>query len=137
MKKAILFFALILGLPVSLLAQYSGGNGRGDASLESLNILMNSEDNKNTTSVSTSLDQSYPNPFNSVANIKFNVAKSGDVKIVVYDIMGREVQTLVSESLKPGTYLVSFDGTSLISGVYFYRISAGDYSGTRRLLLEK
>ena len=127
----------MLALPVLLLAQYSGGNGRGDVSLECLNILTNSGNNNTTIPASTSLEQNYPNPFNPATIIKFNVSKSGNVKIVVYDVMGREVQTLVNESRKPGTYVTSFDGSALNSGVYFYKISAGDYSETMRMILEK
>ncbi|MCX6162831.1 MAG: T9SS type A sorting domain-containing protein, partial [Ignavibacteriae bacterium] len=84
-----------------------------------------------------SLSQNYPNPFNPTTNIKFNVAKLSDVKIVVYDIMGREVQTLVNESLQPGIYEVSFDGSKLTSGVYFYRLISDNFTDTKRMLLVK
>jgi hypothetical protein len=84
-----------------------------------------------------SLSQNYPNPFNPATTIKFNVAKSGDIKIVVYDITGREVQKLVNESLRPGTYETTFDGSMINSGVYFYRITAGNFSETRKMLLIK
>ncbi len=86
---------------------------------------------------SFSLSQNYPNPFNPATNIKFNIAKLSDVKIVVYDVMGREVQTLVNESLKPGTYEVTFDGSQLTSGVYFYRLTSDNFSDTKRMLLVK
>ncbi len=66
-----------------------------------------------------SLGQNYPNPFNPVTKIKFDVARTGDVKIVVYDVMGRDVKTLVNESLKPGAYETSFDGSQLSSGFSF------------------
>ena len=56
---------------------------------------------------------------------------------MVYDVMGREVATLVNESLKPGTYEVSFDGTALNSGAYFYKITAGDFIETKRMLMIK
>ncbi|MCX6158558.1 MAG: T9SS type A sorting domain-containing protein [Ignavibacteriae bacterium] len=84
-----------------------------------------------------SLSQNYPNPFNPTTNIKFNVAKLSDVKIVVYDVMGREVQTLVNESLKPGTYETSFDGGMLNSGVYFYRLITEGFTETKRMILIK
>jgi endo-1,4-beta-xylanase len=61
----------------------------------------------------------------------------GDVKIVVYDVMGREVQTLVNESLKPGTYEASFDASQLTSGVYFYKIVADNFVETRKMLMIK
>jgi photosystem II stability/assembly factor-like uncharacterized protein len=83
------------------------------------------------------LYQNYPNPFNPSTKIKFNVAKLSDVKIVAYDVMGREVQTLVNESLKPGTYEASFDGSKLSSGVYFYKLITKEFSKTRRMLLVK
>lgn len=84
-----------------------------------------------------SLSQNYPNPFNPTTSIKFNVAKLGYVKIVIYDVTGREVQTIVNESLKPGTYETSFDGSSLNSGVYFYKIIAEEFSETKKMLLIK
>jgi uncharacterized delta-60 repeat protein len=84
-----------------------------------------------------SLSQNYPNPFNPTTNIKFDVVGAGDVKIVVYDVMGREVQTLVNEKLQPGTYEAAFDGSQLTSGVYFYKITAGDFSETKKMLMIK
>jgi hypothetical protein len=91
-----------------------------------------------------SLEQNYPNPFNPTTKIKFDVVRVGDVKIVVYDVMGREVQTLVNESLAPGTYETSFDASQLTSGVYFYKLSVhqggsttGDFSETKKMLLIK
>jgi hypothetical protein len=84
-----------------------------------------------------SLSQNYPNPFNPTTKIKFDVAKAGEVKIIVFDVTGREVQTLVNESLKPGTYETSFDGSALNSGVYFYKITVGDFSQTKKMILLK
>jgi hypothetical protein len=84
-----------------------------------------------------SLAQNYPNPFNPMTNVKFSIVKSGDVKVVVYDVQGREVQTLVNERLNAGTYEVKFDGSMQTSGVYFYKISAGDITETKRMILIK
>ena len=84
-----------------------------------------------------SLSQNYPNPFNPVTKIRFDVVRVGDVKLVVYDVMGREIQTLVNERLQPGTYETTFDGSMLNSGVYFYRLSVGDFTETRRMLMVK
>lgn len=86
---------------------------------------------------SYSLEQNYPNPFNPITNVKFSIVNSEQVKLFVYDAMGREVQTLVNESLKPGTYEATFDGSQLTSGVYFYKILTGDYSATKKMLLLK
>ena len=84
-----------------------------------------------------SLSQNYPNPFNPTTRIKFDVSKSNNVKIIVYDITGREVQTLVNEKLQSGTYETTFDGSQLTSGVYFYRMISDQYSETKKMLLIK
>jgi photosystem II stability/assembly factor-like uncharacterized protein len=84
-----------------------------------------------------SLLQNYPNPFNPTTTIKFDILRLGDVKIVVYDIMGREVQTLANEKLQPGTYQATFDGSKLTSGVYFYRLTSDNFTDTKRMLLVK
>lgn len=84
-----------------------------------------------------SLKQNYPNPFNPTTTIKFDILRLGDVKIVVYDIMGREVQTLANEKLQPGTYQATFDGSKLTSGVYFYRLTSDNFTDTKRMLLVK
>jgi len=68
------------------------------------------------------LYQNHPNPFNSVSKIKFEIAKLSDVNITVYDILGKEVSSLVNEKLKPGTYETFFDGGGLSSGIYFCRL---------------
>jgi flagellar hook assembly protein FlgD len=72
-----------------------------------------------------------------MTNVKFSIANSGDVKIVVYDIQGKEVQTLVNEKLNAGTYEVKFDGSSLNSGVYFYKLITGNFTETKKMLLIK
>jgi hypothetical protein len=84
-----------------------------------------------------SLSQNYPNPFYPATSIRFSVARSCHVKITVYNLMGVEVQTLVNEILQPGTHQTSFDGSALSNGVYFYKISGGDFSLTRKMILGK
>jgi hypothetical protein len=84
-----------------------------------------------------SLCQNYPNPFNPKSKIKFEIAKSSEAKIIVYDALGREVAVLVNEQLKPGTYEVEFDGTNFPSGVYFYKLIAGDHIEIRKMILVK
>jgi hypothetical protein len=88
------------------------------------------------------LEQNYPNPFNPTTTIRFEVGGSGlpagqagFVSLRVFDLLGREVATLVNDELRPGTYQRTFDGTNLASGVYFYRLQAGQFSQTLRLLL--
>jgi len=84
-----------------------------------------------------SLSQNYPNPFNPITNVKFSIIKVEHIKLVVYDITGREVQTLVNESLHPGTYETSFDGSLLTSGVYFYKLITNGFTETKKMLMLK
>ncbi|MCB0747881.1 MAG: T9SS type A sorting domain-containing protein [Ignavibacteriae bacterium] len=91
-----------------------------------------------------SLNQNYPNPFNPSTVIQFsipNVNQNGkiinNVMLKVYDVLGREVKTLVNESKQPGTYEVKFDASQLSSGIYFYTLSAGDFYQTKKMMLLK
>ena len=84
-----------------------------------------------------SLDQNYPNPFNPATLITYSVPVTQHVKIVVFDILGREISTLVDNIESPGTRSVEFDATSLPSGLYFYRIVSAQYSATRAMILGK
>jgi agmatine deiminase len=83
------------------------------------------------------LYQNYPNPFNPSTKFKFEIAKQNDVKVIIYDILGKEVRILVNEKLKAGVYEISFDGSTLPSGLYFYKLNAGDYTQTRKMMLIK
>jgi len=83
------------------------------------------------------LYQNYPNPFNPVTTIKFTIPKSSYVEMKLYDINGREVTTLVSDPYQAGTYLIDFNASHLSSGVYFYKIVAGDFTATKKMLLIK
>jgi hypothetical protein len=84
-----------------------------------------------------SLMQNYPNPFNPATNIKFSIPVSGNVRLIVYDMLGKEVKTLVNENLKAGTYNADWDAAQFSSGVYFYRIEAGTFSAIRKMILVK
>lgn len=88
---------------------------------------------------SFSLSQNYPNPFNPVTKIRFAISGTSVAQTLlsVYDILGREVETLVNEQLSPGTYEVDFDASKLTSGVYFYIIKAGEFTETKRMVLVK
>jgi hypothetical protein len=77
-----------------------------------------------------------------VTKIRFDIPSEGKslkakVKILVYDILGKEIATLVNEQLQPGTYEVTFDGSQLPSGVYFYQLRAGEFSETKKMILLK
>jgi hypothetical protein len=82
-----------------------------------------------------SLEQNYPNPFNPKTVVSCLLPVASWTRLVVYDVLGREVTVLMDEEKQPGTYLVTFDASHLSSGVYFYRLTAGDFSVTRRMLL--
>lgn len=84
-----------------------------------------------------SLSQNYPNPFNPVTNIKFAIPVSGAVKLEVFDILGKSVSVLVNENMTAGTYTADFDAGTLASGVYFYTLTAGDFTETKKMLLVK
>jgi hypothetical protein len=86
---------------------------------------------------SYSLSQNYPNPFNPTTTIEFALPKSGNVSLVVYDILGREVTHLVNGELQAGYHKVEFNASSLASGVYFYRIEAGSFVNVKKLMLLK
>jgi hypothetical protein len=84
-----------------------------------------------------SLSQNYPNPFNPSTTIKFTMPQGENVKLVVFDILGREVKTLVNEYRNSGTYNVNFDASSLASGIYFYSLQTPNFTETKRMLLVK
>ncbi len=83
------------------------------------------------------LKQNYPNPFNPATTIKFGIPESGDIRLVVYDILGREVKVLMNEYKHPGTYEVNFDASELSSGIYFYSLQTQRGTETKRMLLVK
>ena len=82
-----------------------------------------------------SLSQNYPNPFNQSSIINFQCSMTGIVKLMLFDITGREINTLVNEYLYPGSYSVNIDGSNLTSGVYYYKLTAGNYSEVRKMIL--
>ncbi len=84
-----------------------------------------------------SLSQNYPNPFNPVTNIKFSIAKSGKVKLAVYDITGKEVMILVNVNLTARTYNADLDASKLASGVYLYSLETDDFAVTRKMVVVK
>ncbi|HEY3250234.1 MAG TPA: T9SS type A sorting domain-containing protein [Ignavibacteria bacterium] len=111
----------------------------------------------NNVPKSFSLFQNYPNPFNPVTKVRFQIPLLRDLpaevsaqagvsadggrgvltELTIYDLLGREIAILVNEQLQPGTYEVSFDGSSFSSGIYFYRLSTGDYTESKKMILIK
>ena len=95
--------------------------------------------NNNVTSIANdySLSQNYPNPFNPSTKIAYSIPTNGLVTLKIYNILGKEVQTLVSEVKSAGSYEVSFNAASLSSGVYFYKLESGDFIDTKKMFLLK
>jgi len=83
------------------------------------------------------LCQNYPNPFNSSTTIKYQVPAKSHVTLKVFDLLGKEITTLVNEELEPGYYEAMFDAINLSSGIYFYRLESGKFSSTKKLVLIK
>ena len=83
------------------------------------------------------LAQNYPNPFNPSTKIEFSLPKQSAVDLKVFNILGQEVATLVHATLNAGQHAVSFDARNLASGLYFYRISAGEFSSVKKMMLLK
>jgi hypothetical protein len=83
------------------------------------------------------LYNNYPNPFNPLTNIKYQITNNKFTSLKVYDVLGKEVETLVNERQSPGTYEVRFDGSNMPSGIYFYTLRSGDFTDTKRMLMIK
>jgi hypothetical protein len=83
------------------------------------------------------LNQNYPNPFNPSTNIEFALPVAADVRISVYNVLGQQVATIVNENMDAGEHTVAWDATNYSSGMYFYRISANDFSETKKMVLLK
>jgi len=83
------------------------------------------------------LFQNYPNPFNPTTNIKYSIPQKSFVTLKVYDILGKEIDALVHEEKQVGSYEINFNATNLSSGIYFYKIQAGDFTDTKKLILIK
>jgi len=109
---------------------------RADSNLFFQTVGINS--NQNILPEIFQLHQNYPNPFNPITKIKFDVPKNSSVRVIIYDVLGREITTLVNRKLKAGIYEVSWDASEYPSGVYFYRLSAdGNVIYTKKMLLVK
>ncbi len=87
--------------------------------------------------VTYTLEQNYPNPFNPTTTIKFALPKDELVSLRIYNVLGQEVATLVNKELKAGSYAFDFNASKLSSGIYFYRIEAGSFNVTKKMLLLK
>ena len=117
-------------------ANYGWAVGEAGTVISTSGRSITSISNNNLTD-KYSLSQNYPNPFNPVTIVKFQIKDSRFVTLKIYDITGKEVEILVNEKKSPGVYAVTFDGGKLSSGVYFYKLIAGDFSETKRMIMIK
>ena len=83
------------------------------------------------------LNQNYPNPFNPSTSIQYQIAGISQVTLKVYDVLGNEVATLVNEAKPAGSYEVNFNASKLSSGIYFYKLQAGTFLKTKKMILMK
>jgi hypothetical protein len=111
----------------------SGYNG----TVYKLNVLSGTGIDNEISLSEYSLSQNYPNPFNPVTTIEFSIPKQEFVSLKVYNILGEEISTLVNSSMQTGKYSVYFDGSKLPSGMYFYKLTAGNYSSVKKMMLIK
>lgn len=130
--------------------------GRGSSNNQSVGAMLTASDDANNfyknsfggtpigiTQTSTevpvrfSLEQNYPNPFNPITKLKFQMSKSGFAKLVIFDVTGKEIATLVNEEMNPGTYELSWDGSNYPSGIYFYELTSEGFTQTKKMALIK
>ena len=83
------------------------------------------------------LSQNYPNPFNPTTTIKWQAPVSGFQTLIIYDVLGNEVSTLVNEYREAGSYEVEFSANNFVSGVYYYQLKAGSFTQTRKMAFVK
>jgi hypothetical protein len=100
-------------------------------------MVTNVEDNHKQIPARFDLSQNYPNPFNPATTISFNLPSKSFISLKVYDALGREVANIVSEEMSAGSYSRQWNAASMPSGVYFYRLIAGSYTETKKLMLLK
>ncbi|MFZ1322143.1 MAG: T9SS type A sorting domain-containing protein, partial [Ignavibacteria bacterium] len=120
-----------------VILQDIGNNGTIDDTIRVINIITNTEQGSLILPDNYSLYQNYPNPFNPSTVIKYDIKNSGLVSLKVYNVLGSEVASLVNEVKQAGRYEVEFNGLNLNSGIYYYRLQAGEYTETKKMLLLK
>ena len=83
------------------------------------------------------LSQNFPNPFNPITTIKYGIKEKSNVKIKIFNVIGKEVAIVLNEVMQPGYHQVDFNAANLTSGIYFYRIQAGSFIETKKMMLLK
>ncbi len=134
-------FANVCALRDSIPGTYVNANNNGQSLAKLYYIKLSTPHTVGITGSETaseySLQQNYPNPFNPVTNIKYQIPKDGYVKLAVYDLLGREVDILLSQKQTMGKYEAVWDASHFASGVYFYKLITNEFTETKRMLLIK
>ncbi len=104
---------------------------------KSISPIVNVSNNESLIAKSFKLEQNYPNPFNPITTISYSIPKTCLVAIKVYDVLGREINTIINDEKSAGNYKIEFDGSKYASGIYFYTMQAGDFTETKKLILLK
>jgi tetratricopeptide (TPR) repeat protein len=107
------------------------------SSYEQRNKAISKADAASSLPKEYSLSNNYPNPFNPATSISYELPKDGEVSLVVYDVLGEVVKSLVNEQQQAGRYTATFNASNLPSGIYFYTMNAGSFSATKKMLLIK
>ena len=128
------------GSAVAVWLQFAGQSSIPDYSIHAQRIVSNTLAAKNNSPALPArytLHQNYPNPFNPTTLISFGLAKAGISKLTVYDLLGREVTTLVNQHLAAGEHQILFDASRLASGIYIYRLQSGRFASSRKMIVLK
>ncbi|MDP3149364.1 MAG: T9SS type A sorting domain-containing protein [Ignavibacteria bacterium] len=120
-----------------LLRAATHGRSAFEINLNDILTAISTEGNSTITPTQFSLEQNYPNPFNPATIIKFSVPQKSFVSLKVFDVLGKEVQTLVDEEKSEGTYEVTFDAAKLSSGIYFYILQTDNFLSTKKMIVLK
>jgi hypothetical protein len=118
-------------------AIWVGGPSPYKLYFDGYNLTTRISNNQTTVPGNYSLSQNYPNPFNPVTKIDFSIPKNGTVTLKIYDLLGKEVVTLINKEMNSGSYTVNFDASKLSSGTYFYKLTSGNFSETKKMLMIK
>ncbi len=139
MSSGVLISAMAMVLTSPNYLIYAGLflNTNNGAQLYKYSSVIGINEISNNTPAGFELSQNYPNPFNPTTNIEFAIPKSSFVKLIVYDMLGREVETLVSKDLKAGTYKADWNASKYTSGVYFYKLITENFTETKKAILTK
>ncbi len=125
----------VIFLTVSCLITISSADiGIGVSKIGTISSITSIEE-KNTTPVGYILHQNYPNPFNPETKISFSLAKSSFVTLEIYNSLGQKVRTLINNQMNSSSHKITFNASDLSSGIYYYKMQAGQFQSARKMLL--